>query len=191
MRGRSGHDIPSAGAAGALFAVGQGDGVPVQGLPLVAAVSGDRARWQGAGRDHSMAVPGKAGAGKGERQALRPLRCRAHRSGLLGDGRQIIDTTVVPAPKQRNTEEEKAATKDGRIPEAFPHGADDRRASKKTCAGMVVKEFSRADIAEQHLDFLVPRHLLHLGYGRTSSRSLGKEPRAQRMTAHRFLIEPH
>jgi transposase, IS5 family len=34
-------------------------------------------------------------------------------------GGQIIDATVVPAPKQRNTEEDKAAIKDGRIPEGW------------------------------------------------------------------------
>jgi len=39
--------------------------------------------------------------------------------GYLAMGGQIIDATVVPAPKQRNTEEEKAAIKDGRIPEAW------------------------------------------------------------------------
>ena len=37
--------------------------------------------------------------------------------GYLAMGGQIIDATVVPAPKQRNTEDEKAAIKEGRIPE--------------------------------------------------------------------------
>ena len=32
-------------------------------------------------------------------------------------GGQIIDATVVPAPKQRNTQEEKIAIKEGRIPQ--------------------------------------------------------------------------
>jgi hypothetical protein len=39
--------------------------------------------------------------------------------GYLAMGGQIIDATVVPAPKQRNTQEEKAAIKDGRIPERW------------------------------------------------------------------------
>lgn len=39
--------------------------------------------------------------------------------GYLAMGGQIIDATVVPAPKQRNTEEEKAAIKEGRIPERW------------------------------------------------------------------------
>lgn len=41
---------------------------------------------------------------------------RRYRRDYLAMGGQIIDATVVPAPKQRNTEEEKAAIKDGRIP---------------------------------------------------------------------------
>lgn len=39
--------------------------------------------------------------------------------GYLAMGGQVIDATVVPAPKQRNTEEEKAAIKDGRIPDSW------------------------------------------------------------------------
>ena len=39
--------------------------------------------------------------------------------GYLAMGGQIIDATVVPAPKQRNTEEEKAAIKEGRIPDRW------------------------------------------------------------------------
>jgi IS5 family transposase len=39
--------------------------------------------------------------------------------GYLAMGGQIIDASVVPAPKQRNTEEEKAAIKEGRVPEAW------------------------------------------------------------------------
>ena len=33
--------------------------------------------------------------------------------GYLAMGRQIIDATIVPAPKQRNTEAEKTAIKEG------------------------------------------------------------------------------
>jgi IS5 family transposase len=39
--------------------------------------------------------------------------------GYLAMGGQILDATIVPAPKQRNTEEEKAAIKQGRVPEAW------------------------------------------------------------------------
>ena len=39
--------------------------------------------------------------------------------GYLAMGGQIIDATVVPAPKQRNSDEEKAAIKQGKIPERW------------------------------------------------------------------------
>ncbi|MBB4861119.1 transposase [Novosphingobium chloroacetimidivorans] len=39
--------------------------------------------------------------------------------GYLAMGGQIIDATVVLAPKQRNTQEEKAAIREGRIPECW------------------------------------------------------------------------
>jgi len=39
--------------------------------------------------------------------------------GYLAMGGQIVDATVVPAPKQRNTEDEKAAIKEGKIPERW------------------------------------------------------------------------
>jgi hypothetical protein len=39
--------------------------------------------------------------------------------GYLAMGGQIIDASVVPAPKQRNTEEEKAAIKAGKIPDGW------------------------------------------------------------------------
>ena len=41
------------------------------------------------------------------------------KAGFLAMGGQIIDASLVPAPKQRNTESEKAAIKAGRIPEAW------------------------------------------------------------------------
>jgi len=40
-------------------------------------------------------------------------------AGYLAMGGQIVDATIVAAPKQRNTEEEKAAIRDGRIPEEW------------------------------------------------------------------------
>ncbi len=39
--------------------------------------------------------------------------------GYLAMGGQILDATIVPAPRQRNTEGEKVAIKEGRIPEAW------------------------------------------------------------------------
>jgi len=40
-------------------------------------------------------------------------------SGYIAMSGQIVDATLVAAPRQRNTEEEKKAIKDGRIPEAW------------------------------------------------------------------------
>src|SRR5436189_104180 len=39
-------------------------------------------------------------------------------SGYLAMGGQIVDATIVAAPKQRNTADEKKAIKEGRIPQA-------------------------------------------------------------------------
>ena len=41
------------------------------------------------------------------------------KAGFLAMGGQIIDATIVAAPKQRNTDGEKAEIKAGRIPEAW------------------------------------------------------------------------
>jgi hypothetical protein len=57
------------------------------------------------------------GTGQGEQPALCSLRCGADRSGLSGDGRRVHDATLVPAPRERRSEEEKAAIKQGQIPE--------------------------------------------------------------------------
>ena len=40
-------------------------------------------------------------------------------SGYIAMGGQIVDASLVAAPKQRNTEDEKKALKEGRIPEAW------------------------------------------------------------------------
>ena len=41
------------------------------------------------------------------------------KAGFLAMGGQIIDATIVSAPKQRNTDSEKAEVRAGRIPEAW------------------------------------------------------------------------
>ena len=45
-------------------------------------------------------------------------------------GGQIIDATVVAAPKQRNTEDEKRALREGRIPEEWAIEARKARARR-------------------------------------------------------------
>lgn len=55
--------------------------------------------------------------------AIEPLMARfdtaLRASGYIAMSGQIVDATLVAAPKQRNTEDEKKAIKDGRIPEEW------------------------------------------------------------------------
>lgn len=66
--------------------------------------------------------------------------------GFLAMGGQIIDASVVPAPKQRNTDEEKAAIKEGRIPEAWKEKPAKAR-QKDRDARWTVK-YSKAKVKE-------------------------------------------
>ena len=56
-------------------------------------------------------------------EAIKPLFDRfdaaLREAGYVAMGGQIVDASLIAAPKQRNTEEEKKAIKDGRIPEAW------------------------------------------------------------------------
>ena len=52
----------------------------------------------------------------GNRGCVRALRCGAGTAGFLAMGGQIIDASIIAAPKQRNTEGEKRDIKEGRIP---------------------------------------------------------------------------
>lgn len=66
--------------------------------------------------------------------------------GYLAMGGQIIDATVVPAPRQRNTEEEKAAIKEGRIPEHWK--TRPAKARQKDCDGRWTVKYSKAKAKE-------------------------------------------
>jgi hypothetical protein len=63
-------------------------------------------------------------------------------AGYLAMGGQIIDAAVIAAPKQRNTEDEKAEIKAGRIPDAW-RGKPAKLAQKDRDARWTVK-FSKA-----------------------------------------------
>jgi len=56
-------------------------------------------------------------------EAIKPLFARfdaaLREAGYIAMGGQIVDATLVAAPKQRNTEEEKKAIKEGRVPETW------------------------------------------------------------------------
>ncbi len=79
-------------------------------------------------------------------------------AGYLAMGGQIVDATIVAAPKQRNTEDEKAAIKAGEVPEAWKDKPAKLR-QKDRDARWTVK-FSKAKPAApgkpQHIDIAVP-----------------------------------
>ena len=66
--------------------------------------------------------------------------------GYLAMGGQIIDATVVPAPKQRNTEDEKAAIKQGKIPERWKEKPAKIR--QKDRDGRWTVKYSKAKVKE-------------------------------------------
>lgn len=80
------------------------------------------------------------------------------KAGYLAMGGQIVDATIVAAPKQRNTEDEKAAIKAGEVPEAWKDKPAKLR-QKDRDARWTVK-FSKAKPAAegkpQHIDIAVP-----------------------------------
>jgi IS5 family transposase len=78
-------------------------------------------------------------------------------AGFLAMGGQIIDASIVAAPKQRNTEEEKQAIKEGRIPEGWSDKPK-KLAQKDRDARWTVK-WSKAKPAEDgspRVDIAVP-----------------------------------
>ncbi|MCQ0988816.1 IS5 family transposase [Jiella marina] len=79
------------------------------------------------------------------------------KAGYLAMGGQIVDATIVAAPKQRNTEEEKAAIKAGEVPEAWKDKPAKLR-QKDRDARWTVK-FSKAkpaDDGQKRVDIAVP-----------------------------------
>ena len=66
--------------------------------------------------------------------------------GYLAMGGQIIDATVVPAPKQRNTEGGKAATKGGRNPE--PWQKNPAKVRQKDRDGRLSGKYAKAKVKE-------------------------------------------
>jgi IS5 family transposase len=105
-------------------------------------------------------------------QAIKPLFDRfdaaLRAAGYIAMGGQIVDASLIAAPKQRNTEDEKAAIKDGRIPEDWK-AKPAKLAHKDRDARWTVK-FSkakeRADGSKPTVDIAIPT----FGY-KTMSRS--------------------
>jgi IS5 family transposase len=61
-------------------------------------------------------------------------------------GGQIIDVTIVPAPKQRNTDEDKAAIKEGRIPDRWK--AKPAKVRRKDRDARWTVKYSKAKVKE-------------------------------------------
>ncbi|MGK9086153.1 hypothetical protein KXR64_20450 [Brucella intermedia] len=68
----------------------------------------------------------------------------SRRPGIVAMGRQSVDATVVAAPRQRNTDAEKADIKAGKIPDAWKTKPAKLR-QKDRCARWTVK-FSKVKV---------------------------------------------
>ena len=77
-------------------------------------------------------------------------------------GGQIVDATIVAAPKQRNTEGEKADIKAGRIPEEWREKPAKLRQKDRDARWMV--KFSKAKPAEEGKPKLVDIAVPAFGY---------------------------
>jgi transposase, IS5 family len=91
------------------------------------------------------------------------------KAGFLAMGGQIVDASLVPAPKQRNTESEKRDIKAGRIPEAWT--AEPAKLAQKDRDARWTVKWSKAKPAEDgspRLDLAVPAfgYKNHIGIDR-------------------------
>jgi transposase, IS5 family len=91
------------------------------------------------------------------------------KAGFLAMGGQIIDATIVAAPKQRNTEAEKKAIKEGRIPEDWK--AKPAKLRQKDRDARWTVKFTKAKPAEdgaKRVDIAIPAfgYKNHIGIDR-------------------------
>ena len=95
-------------------------------------------------------------------EAIKPLFDRfdtaLRAAGYIAMGGQIVDASLVAAPKQRNTEEEKAAIKEGRIPEDWKTKPAKLRQKDRDARWTVKfsKAKERADGSKPILDIAIP-----------------------------------
>ena len=94
--------------------------------------------------------------------AIKPLFDRFNaalrEAGYMAMGGQIIDATLIAAPKQRNTEEEKTAIKEGRIPEDWKAKPAKLRQKDRDARWTVKfsKAKERADGSKPAVDIAIP-----------------------------------
>src|SRR5215831_13555785 len=108
-------------------------------------------------------------------------------AGFLAMGGQIIDATIVAAPKQRNTEAEKKAIKEGRIPEDWK--AKPAKLRQKDRDARWTVKFTKAKPAEggaKRVDIAIPAfgYKNHIGIDRAHGliRTWRATPAARRRT---------
>lgn len=91
--------------------------------------------------------------------------------GYLAMGGQILDATIVPAPRQRNTEKEKAAIKEGRVPKDWKPAKvrQKDRDARWTVKYSKAKVKEGADPKTRPVDLAIPMfgYKNHIGIDRT------------------------
>lgn len=102
-------------------------------MPFLGLGLGDRAP----GCKYDLAVPRASHLGSRGGESVRPLRQAPLRGRLYCDGGQIVDATIISAPKQRNTDAEKADIKAGKAPRSG-------RISPRSCARRTVMRAGRS-----------------------------------------------
>ncbi|MGZ9093128.1 MAG: hypothetical protein ACXW3T_16515 [Rhodoplanes sp.] len=63
-----------------------------------------------------MAFPGEACAGRADETLFDRFDQHLNAKGYIARGGQMVDASIVPVPKQRNTREENEAVKRGETP---------------------------------------------------------------------------
>src|ERR1700730_9838383 len=102
--GRSG-DLQGAGAAGALQSFGRSGGIPASRPPLVHAVSRPGTRGCGSRRQDLVALSRALAKASAVEELFDLFDGFLKDKGYLAMGGQIIDATIVSAPKQHNSRE--------------------------------------------------------------------------------------
>jgi IS5 family transposase len=94
--------------------------------------------------------------------AIKPLFARLddalHAAGFIAMGGQIVDASLISAPKQRNSDGEKQALKEGRIPEAWRARPAKLRQKDRDARWKVKfsKDKERADGTRAAVDIAIP-----------------------------------
>ena len=83
--------------------------------------------------------------GRADRRAVRPLHQHLQVKGYIARGGQIVDATIVSAPKQRNSKDENETIKAGKTPEDWERNLP--RTPRKTRTRAGPRSMARASMA--------------------------------------------